>query len=108
MGAAVFEAETHHALAQAALFQKVFLEAQELAVDEIVHVIDNLGFVEGVEGVVVAARGEEAVGVMGGMGRMGSMGGLRLITPILRIIPISPHERIIRPRGRASTKERLA
>ena len=51
-------------------------------------VIDNLGFLEGEESLVIAARWKQAVRQMGGMGIMGKMFP---ITRILRIIPILSH-----------------
>ena len=51
---------------------------------------------------------EEALRLMGRMRRMGGMEGVFFITPILLILPISPHVGIIRPRGKPSTKKSLS
>ena len=53
-------------------------------------VIDNLGFLEGEQSLVIAARREQAVWWLGRMGRMGDIFPL---SRIIRIIPIFSHSR---------------
>jgi len=56
------------------------------------EVVNDLGFLEGEEGPVVSALGEQLL-----MGRLGIMGSMGIIFPIfrtLRMIPISAHGRL--------------
>src|SRR5207249_3037081 len=50
------------------------------------EVVDNLGFFEGEESLVVASAREEAVGGVGGMGRMRRSGGMFAISGVGRVI----------------------
>jgi len=50
------------------------------------HVTNDFGFLEGQQSLVVAARGQQAVGVRRLMGFMGSMGFMIFIIPMLPII----------------------
>ena len=73
------------------LVNGAIVPGEELVREAEGDVVDHLGFLEGEKGLVIAARGEEAVGRMGEMGGMGRMGRDLALAFILRIIPIFIH-----------------
>jgi hypothetical protein len=89
----VLQSGAGHALAEAAFLEKRLLQREQLAVQEIIGLVnadfvDDLGFLVGEQGLVIAAGRQEAVagrgpllwvllGIMGGMRIMGANAILR-------------------------------